>query len=270
MWIWACVAPHPPIVVPEVGRGGEGGAKNTIQAFLDLGKALNPPELLVLLSPHAPFVPGKMLLGVAETYEGSFRDFGASAVALKTLGFPEALSSLETIFRGEKIPYRTLSQSRIELDHGCLVPLYYLSQFWQALPPLMVMNPAGLSPQEAYDAGRALAQFLPEKKWGLLASGDLSHGVTPSAPGRYHPWGKRFDQMVVASLEGGESLPLRNLSLEERRDAQECGLASVLCALGLAGDLPFSVLNYEAPFGVGYCVAYRKAPEEFLRHEGGV
>ena len=51
--------------------------------------------------------------------------------------------------------------------------------------------------------------------------------------------------------KGGESLPLRNLSLEERRDAQECGLASVLCALGLTGDLPFSVLNYEAPFGVG-------------------
>ncbi len=270
MWIWASVAPHPPIVVPEVGGGREGEAQDTIQAFLNLGEALSSPELLVLLSPHASFVPGKIFLGVAETYEGSFRDFGAPSVALKTLGFPEALPLLEKIFQAEGVPCKTFSQSRMELDHGCLVPLYYLSRLWQALPPLIVMNPVGLSPREAYDAGKALAHFLPEKKWGLLASGDLSHGVTPSAPGRYHPWGKRFDQMVVASLKEGESLPLRDLSPEERRDAQECGLASVLCALGLTGDLPFRVLSYEAPFGVGYCVAYRKAPEVSSRNEGGV
>ena len=64
MWIWACVAPHPPIVVPEVGRGEEGGAKDTIQAFLDLGKALNPPEL-----PGASFSPCSFCSGKKCSWE---------------------------------------------------------------------------------------------------------------------------------------------------------------------------------------------------------
>ncbi len=265
MWIWTCVAPHPPVVVPEVGRGRELEAEGTLRGFLDLGKELSKPEILLILSPHAPFVPGKIFLGVAEKYEGSFKDFGAPSVRLVAAGLLEVADVLKELFEKAKIPLAFFPDFSGNLDHGCTVPLYYLSRFWKTLPPLVVMNPAGLSPKDSYDAGRALIKFLPQKNWGLLASGDLSHGVTPSAPGRYHPWGERFDHMVVSCLERGESLPLRELSPEERKNAQECGLASVLCALGLVEDRPFQVLSYEAPFGVGYCTAFCKG--DFLQQK---
>ena len=255
MWIWACVVPHPPIVVPEVGKGREKEAKPTLEGFLKLGKLLKKPEALVLLSPHAPFVPGKMLLVIAKSYKGSLEIFDAPSVFSEAPGLYEDALFLETLLEKERIPLKTLFCSEGLLDHGSMVPLYYLMQSWSSLPPLLVINPAGLSPVQAYDLGMALSDFLPSMKWGLVASGDLSHGVTPSAPGKYHPWGERFDGLVVECLEGGNPLPLKNLSPEERRDAQECGLASVLCALGLVKDRPFQILSYEAPFGVGYCVA---------------
>ncbi|HOO62333.1 MAG TPA: class III extradiol dioxygenase subunit B-like domain-containing protein, partial [Synergistaceae bacterium] len=267
-WIWACVVPHPPIVVPEVGRGGEKEAESTIQAIWELEEYLEKPEMLVALSPHAPFAPGKMVFSTATMYRGSFDMFNAPSVFFEVPGENCDVSNLEKALTRSGISSEILHSSHGVLDHGCMVPLYFFRQFWSfSLPPLLLMNPVGLSPQNAYDAGRVLAEFFPEKKWGLLASGDLSHGLSPSSPGKYHPWGERFDQMVVECLGKGESLPLRNLSFEERRDAQECGLASVLFAQGLTKDQPFHILSYEAPFGVGYCVAYHVSKNFRLRED---
>jgi AmmeMemoRadiSam system protein A len=48
-----------------------------------------------------------------------------------------------------------------------------------------------------------------------------------------------------------------NIDHNLRKLAGECGYRSMLVAIGVSSDLPLSceVLNYEAPFGVGYLVA---------------
>jgi AmmeMemoRadiSam system protein A len=66
-----------------------------------------------------------------------------------------------------------------------------------------------------------------------------------------------FDEEVVAALNA--NAPERIINIDEglRRIAGECGYRSMLVALGATQELPKSceVLNYEAPFGVGYLVA---------------
>jgi len=91
----------------------------------------------------------------------------------------------------------------------------------------------------------------------FVASGDLSHRLKPEAPAGYNPGAHVFDEEVVAAINDNEPERIVQIDPELRRMAGECGYRSMLVALGAARELPPAgdVLNYEAPFGVGYLVA---------------
>ena len=50
----AFMVPHPPLIVPEVGRGQEKNIQNTIDAYHEVGRSIGrlKPEVIVLISPH--------------------------------------------------------------------------------------------------------------------------------------------------------------------------------------------------------------------------
>ena len=54
--VLAGLAPHPPIIIPEIGRGEENAASSTIRAMDALGKAFSQvqPDTLVFITPHDP------------------------------------------------------------------------------------------------------------------------------------------------------------------------------------------------------------------------
>ena len=55
-WVWAALMPHPPILVPEVGRGRENEARETLKGLELLAESLRDrrPDALLVLSPHQP------------------------------------------------------------------------------------------------------------------------------------------------------------------------------------------------------------------------
>src|SRR4030095_5525116 len=77
------------------------------------------------------------------------------------------------------------------------------------------------------------------------------------APAGYNPTAYICDDEIVDALRTNnpERIVLINQNLREL--AGECGYRSMLIAVGATRELPLSceVLNYEAPFGVGYMVA---------------
>ena len=90
-----------------------------------------------------------------------------------------------------------------------------------------------------------------------MASGDLSHRLTPEAPAGYNPLGQEFDERVVAAFREGTV----------RGHAQRCrrvccarpgsaGYRSLVVMLGVLSGRRYGtrVLSYEGPFGVGYLV----------------
>src|SRR4030095_6310170 len=91
----------------------------------------------------------------------------------------------------------------------------------------------------------------------FVASGDLSHRLKPEAPAGYNPGAHIFDEEVVAAISDNKPERIIKIDPELRRMAGECGYRSMLVALGAVRELPPAgdVLNYEAPFGVGYLVA---------------
>jgi aromatic ring-opening dioxygenase LigB subunit len=266
-WSWAALMPHPPIIVPEVGRGREQVAAATLEGVAQLMKKLaeRRPDRLLLLSPHQPYSMGALFVNGAACPKGTLAAFGvppadvtAVSFDLKTPAEKELLDHLTQ--KGRKV--RVGEASDLTRDQGALVPLYFLRNAWSALsseglPPVLLASPIGLDPLSAFELGEALASFNDGSAWGLLASGDLSHRLTRDSPSGYSSAGRKFDDAVVEALSSTDPQPLLSFSPEEAESAGECGLRSVMAMLGLCRGLgkTIDVLSYEGPFGVGYCNA---------------
>lgn len=52
----AYAVPHPPLIVPAVGRGEEAKISDTIRSYEEVARrvAAHAPDTVVVLSPHAP------------------------------------------------------------------------------------------------------------------------------------------------------------------------------------------------------------------------
>ena len=279
-WVWAALMPHPPILVPEVGRGRENEARETLKGLELLVESLRDqrPDVLLVLSPHQPYAPGALFLNSAGRAAGTLAPFGAPSVTIG-LDCPRELRRAAA-GRLSALGARIREGSRPDLtsDQGTLVPLYFLRQAWgqdgeslpENLPPTLLASPIGLTPGEAFSLGERLALFDDSLRWGLLASGDLSHRLTPDAPAGYSPEGRIFDAAVLEALKSADAGPLLSLSPETLEAAGECGLRSVMTMLGLAGAVrgAIRVFSYEGPFGVGYCSALWEPSDAGASHEG--
>ena len=262
IWNWAALMPHPPIILPQIGRGREGQARQTLDgAEALLAKiAARPgggrPDFLLLLSPHQPYAPGILLLNSAPLLEGDLQRFGAPEPKLKLITALKTMAALAAHLAASGLPMGATDSPDLTPDHGSQVPLNILSRIMPELPPVILANPCGLSPTQALALGRALAAFeAPGQAGALLASGDLSHRLTRSAPAGFHPEGAVFDRELVAALGAGTGTDLIARWTPDRlADAGVCGYRPALTLMGLAGE-PVEVLSYEGPFGVGYAHA---------------
>ncbi|HZE62919.1 MAG TPA: AmmeMemoRadiSam system protein A [Pyrinomonadaceae bacterium] len=256
--VFSGIAPHPPIMVPEVGREAISEVRGSIEAMAELTRRIirSGAETVVIISPHAPLSPDAFVAYHAKQLHGDFGNFRAPAT---TVEFPldeELLAAITTAAAGENYEVPTLAD--YDLDHGTAVPLYFLDRNgWQgrvvALGYSFLGNADHLKFGEcvrngAESIGRAVA---------FIASGDLSHRLKPEAPAGYNPSAHFFDEQVVDSLKRNTPCQIVDIDQDLRRTAGECGYRSMLVALGLAQTLPAAceVLHYEAPFGVGYLVA---------------
>lgn len=260
---WAAFTPHPPIIVPEVGRGREKEAAVTLDGVEKLMGHLKEaarPGCILLLSPHQPHVRGSLFLNSAARIRGSLARFGAPGAGADLETPLDFLKSLARHLEAKGIPLTLQEAENLSPDQGSLVPLYYLEKFYGKLPPVILGNALGLDMEGAIGLGEALGEFDDGLSWALLASGDLSHRLTPDAPAGYNSAGRVFDDAVVSAFEKGNSGLLTGLSGKTLEGAGECGLRSALAFLGLCAG-PVEVLSYEGPFGVGYCNAFWKKPE---------
>lgn len=258
-WIWAALTPHPPIIVPGVGEGREREAAATIEGVRALMKRLaviGCPDRILLLSPHQMYAPGAFAVNSSPVIKGGLSMFGASvSFDLRTpVSDADALSK----YLGTRgVPISMISSGDLARDQGSTVPLYFLKEGLGALPGIVLSSPIGLDGRSSFRLGEALAGFDDGKRWGLLASGDLSHRLKPGAPAGFSPEGRKFDDAVVRALENADASLLLDLPRRVVEDAGECGLRSVLAMLGMVSEFGgrIDVLSYEGPYGVGYCNA---------------
>ena len=79
------MVPHPPMIVPEIGRGSEAQIEETIRAYERVGReiAALKPETIVITSPHSVMYADYFHVSPGTGAKGSFSDFGAPRVAFR-------------------------------------------------------------------------------------------------------------------------------------------------------------------------------------------
>ncbi len=251
--VYVGFVPHPPIVVPEIGRGEEKASEATIEAFRRLAKEVVKMEVktILIVSPHAPLADGGLVYLEGNPLSGSFVRFGAGEVQFKKEVNKEILEAIKEDI-SDSFPVKA------ELDHGVLVPLYFLREAgWEG--KIVVLSMPTKKPE---DYGRKVGQILSDssERCALIASGDLSHRLKKDGPYGFHPAGPKVDNIIVKALKKDTTL-VRGIPHDLLEEAAQCGYNSLLFALG-AREGSVKVFSYEGPFGVGYLVAeiYRSSP----------
>jgi len=256
--VFSGIAPHPPIMVPEVGRESIRDVVDSIDAMAELARRVieSGAETVVLISPHAPLEADSFVAYTGPEVVGDFSRFNAPDTYFTAQVDEELLNAIRDIAAARQYEVSMLSDQ--DLDHGTAVPLYFLFRNgWNG--KVVTLGYSYLSNEDHVRFGSCVKQAVDQlgRRVAFIASGDLSHRLRPSAPAGYNPDAHIFDEQVVAALRANAPQQITEIDYNLRRLAGECGYRSMLVAIGASSELPLSceVLNYEAPFGVGYLVA---------------
>lgn len=259
--------PHPPILIPDVGKGQEQRIINTVHALNKIGEEIAniKPHTIILISPHgALFKDAISIMGI-QNLKGDLRGFGATDITIEKENNLELANKLENEAWEQGIPTILLDKETINdykintaLDHGAIVPLHFVEKVYS--PYQLVHINYGLIPrQQLYHFGRIIAETIEnsENDAVIIASGDLSHKLTQDAPAGYHSSGHQFDETIITLLEKGDIKGIFALEESWVSEAGECGLRSIDIMLGAFDGWRTSteILSYEGPFGVGYGTA---------------
>jgi AmmeMemoRadiSam system protein A len=116
-----------------------------------------------------------------------------------------------------------------------------------------------LTPRQHFALGQAVARAVRQldRRVAIIASADLSHSLTESAPNGYDPMGAVFDERLRKAIAAWDVTTVLGMEEDFRRRAAEDSVPSVSFLMGALDGLSVQpqVLSYEGPFGVGYLVA---------------
>ncbi|MGM0438881.1 MAG: AmmeMemoRadiSam system protein B [Patescibacteria group bacterium] len=245
---FAAISPHPPIIVPSVGNKEDlTRVADTTDAMRKLAEDFESKEVetVIVITPHGSVSKKTFNIYSADRFTSSL-----PGALLSFDGNPGLVDEITELKYTKKIEEATL-------DHGSAVPLYFLKQkkpSLKAVPITFSMK----SRKIHFNFGKKLFDIIEksEEKIGIIASGDLSHKLTPSAPAGFSEKGKKFDQDLMEFLRNNEIEKIVNMDQNLIDEAGQCGYRSILILLGLLSKTNCNpeVLSYEGPFGVGYGV----------------
>ena len=254
--------PHPPLIIPAIGAGREREIAATIQAYHDVmcAAAELRPDTVVIVSPHATVYDDFFHISPGAGAKGNFAAFGHPEITVG-IAYDEEFVRVLSALAGEKeIPAGTLGEKHPSLDHGTMIPLFFLSTYLGDAPTKFVrIGISGLSAHTHALLGQCIAAAAERlgRRTVCIASGDLSHRLMEGGANGFAPEGAEFDELCTAFLKAGDFLSLLQIPGSFAETAGHCGLNGLWV---LAGALDRAALDaklhsYEGPFGVGYAVA---------------
>lgn len=259
-FVFASICPHPPIIVPTIGRPTDLKiVSKTIEAMELLAEKFAEvrPLTIIVISPHGPVDFNQFTIINSPTLAGHFYNFGDFQTELIFRNDEKLIKEIEKECNKAKIPLRAADIK--ELDHGILVPLYYLAQRYPNFKVIPLAY-SYLDLETHFKFGQILNKVISRepfsKDCGIVASGDLSHRLTPDAPAGFSPRGREFDKKLIKLLKKKDVKGILNMDPDLVEEAGECGYRSIIILLGALNGFDWQpeILSYEGPFGVGYLV----------------
>jgi len=261
--VFAAISPHPPLLIPEVGGEDIQKVSKTVLGMRKLANVFREAEVetLIVISPHTLVYPDRFNVCGMKKVFGSFAPFGAPDIMMEFSNDIDLAREIDTQANHQDI--KTLLYDNngefFELDHGIMVPLYYLTSQQESALKVVPLAYSYLDRSKHFSFGQIIGEVIKKNplRIGVVASGDLSHRLIKGAPAGYSEAGKDFDKALVDDIAHQNTKNILYYDEDFVEDAGECGYRSILILLGILDGMESKseVLSYEGPFGVGYLVA---------------
>lgn len=262
--IGACMVPHPPIILPEIGRGEEKKIAETTASYekaADLVAALKP-DTLVIASPHTRMYADWFYIGGGSEGYGSFSQFRAGHVRIHAGYDTEMIRALSDAAGREDFPAGPVEDPDIPLDHGVMIPLYFIQKKYSDFK-IVRIGISGLPLTDHYRLGmmiRDCAEQLGRRVF-FVASGDLSHKLKKDGPYGFIEEGPVYDTRIMDVMGSGDFKKLFAFDSAFCEKAAECGHRSFVMMAGAFDRTAVDIqrLSHQDVFGVGYGICLYRA-----------
>lgn len=265
----AYMVPHPPLIIPKVGRGGEAVVQKTIEAYQKVADEIAQvkPDTIIISSPHASMFTDYFSVSSGKVGMGSMASFGAPSVAFKEDYDEELVKKISVLAVEKEFPAGSLGETVHELDHGCMVPLWFIRQKYTDYK-LVRVGLSGLALTAHYSFGEIINEAVEAlgRKVVYIASGDLSHKLKEDGPYGFAPEGPEYDKRIMDVCSRAAFDELFDFSDFFRECAAECGHKSFVIMAGVFDGKAVEAkeLSHEDATGVGYgiCTFHPEGPDE--------
>lgn len=267
--IAAFMVPHPPMIVPDVGRGSEAQITETTRAYEQVADeiAALKPETIIITSPHSIMYSDYFHISPGKGANGSFAGFGAPQTAFEAQYDEELVREICRIADEQDFPAGILGERDKNLDHGTMVPLWFIEQKYRDFN-LVRIGLSGLPLADHYRLGQMIREAVDNtgRRAVIVASGDLSHKLQDYGPYGFAEEGPQYDERIMDVCGRAAFEELFDFSESFCDKAAECGHRSfVIMAGALDGlDVQATVLSHQDVTGVGYgiCTFYPSGENE--------
>ncbi len=263
------MVPHPPLIVPKVGRGGEKQVEKTIRSYERVAEEIASlsPETIIITSPHATLYADYFHISPGKHAKGSFAGFRAPGVKFSEDYDEELVDKISEIAYSEDFPCGTLGEEEPELDHGTMVPLWFIRNKYKG-GKIVRIGLSGLPLTDHYKLGTILSQAIDAlgRKTVIVGSGDLSHKLQDYGPYGFAKEGPQYDERIMDVMGRGAFGELFGFDEAFCDKAAECGHRSFVIMAGAWDGKKVRVekLSHEDVTGVGYgiCTFYPDGDEK--------
>ena len=249
------MVPHPPLIIPEIGKGGEEQIKKTTESYKQIAKEISEikPDTIIISSPHTTMYSDYFHITNANKVSGDFSNFNASNISFEEEQDIELIEEIENVSKKYNFPAGRTKDT--ELDHGTMIPLYFIRKYYKE-GKIIVLGPSFLPLIDNYMMGTIIKEAVNNlnKKVVFIASGDLSHKLKEYGPYGYAPEGPEYDKRIMEVCSNAKFNELLNFEESFLDKAAECGHRSFTIMAGTldSQNVETKYYSHEDITGVGY------------------
>ncbi len=253
----AYMVPHPPMIVPDVGKGSEKQIELTIRSYERVADEIAglSPETIIISSPHSVMYSDYFHISPGKSASGSFKDFNAPGVGFVEEYDTELVNQICRLADAEGFPAGSLGEKNSSLDHGTMVPLYFIRNKYPNCK-IIRLGLSGLPLTDHYKMGQMIQKAINiiGRDVVYIASGDLSHKLQSYGPYGYAAEGPEYDKRIMDVCERAAFNELFDFEESFLSKAAECGHKSFVIMAGVLDGLSVKATAYshEDVTGVGY------------------
>ena len=270
------MVPHPPMIVPAVGRGSEKQVEKTTRAYEQVAEeiAALQPDTIIITSPHATMYADYFHISPGKGARGDFGQFRARQESFQVDYDMELTALISALAREKGFPAGVMGERDKKLDHGTMVPLYCIRKAYPAVDAqtrvcrIVRIGLSGLPLTEHYRLGQMIREAVDTlgRRAVFVASGDLSHKLQSYGPYGYAAEGPQYDERIMDVCSRAAFGELFDFEESFCEKAAECGHRSFVIMAGAFDGLSVKAaqLSHEDVTGVGYgiCTFYPGEPDD--------